>query len=151
MLINIDIDEEELKSQILEGVSIEKAVAGAVSGCQYELQNKLESAIKKTTEYKNTYSSIDEKRIKQTIQIIANNSVVEKLKGEIRTYVVLESQLPKIVKSYVNDFLKEYVQEEIIKQIRKVYTIEIGVKKNVQVEEVEESKDNLKSKENKKT
>jgi len=141
MLINIDIDEEELKTQILEGVSVEKALEGAISACKYELQDKLTTAIKKTKEYKDTYSSVDEKRLKQTVQIIANNSVVDTLKKEIKTYVVLESQLPRIVKSYVNDFLKEYVQEEIEKQVRKIYTIEIGVKRN----EKKESKDSIES------
>ncbi len=147
MIINIDIDEEELKTQILDGLSVDSAIAGAINSCKYELQNQLEKAIKKTPEYKNVYSAGDDsKRIKDVIKKIAQKSVLEAMKNEIRTYVVLESQLPKVVKSHVNDFLKEYVDEEITKQIRKVYSIEIGIRKNVKIKEGSEGEEGIKSK-----
>ena len=131
MLINIDIDENELKTKILDGLPIDTIMDEAVKTVKYDLQSKVECAIRKTKEFKETSSfTADDKRMKAAIQKMADEAVLDKLKAEIKTYVVLESKLPKIVKSYVNDFLHEYVEEELQKQIRKIYSVKIGVIKN---------------------
>jgi hypothetical protein len=139
MKVNVEVDEQELKERILEGISLEDALDEAVEECQKSLRNKLEVTIRSTQEYKDACASSDENKMKEAIQSMVESNIINKLQAEIKCYVTLESQLPRIVKSYVNDFLKEYVEEELEKQIRKVYKIEIKVNKNGKKNKVKET------------
>jgi len=127
MIINIDIDEQELKDKILRGIDSEEAIDDAVESCQEDLKLAVENTIQKTEAYKNARASTSDGKIKEAIKKMTEEFVTQKLQNEIRTYVTLESQLPRIVKVQVQEFLKDYVEEEIEKQVRKVYEIEINV------------------------
>lgn len=127
MLADVILNEDAIKDKILEGFSVDDVIEEAIEDVKSSLKSKFHNDIMKTKEYKDLYGEASVK-IKTIIKDFMKDEQGSLIKEELKNHLE-NSQVPKIVKAHVNEFLKTYVDEQIEKQIRKVYSIEIGVKR----------------------
>lgn len=129
MIISFEINDKELKEKISQGISIQSICDEAVNECTYDIKNKVLKEIKDSSEYKHSWKDTDFQRIKEAIRTMSLNTVNEIVKNEVEKQLK-NTKIPSITKSMINDILKSYVDEAVVKTIQKRYNIAIDIKVN---------------------
>lgn len=129
MQIVFDIDDNELKKEIASGLDRKEIISRLTNQCKWELDSKILHSIKSSPEFKNAWGENDLQKIKKIIDVWVRNSVENVIKHHVESSLK-QTKIPNITKSMINDILRQYVDEQVVKTIQKRYNIAIDIKVN---------------------
>lgn len=135
MEITITIDDETLRKELLNGVSVSRCIQNAIQNANQRIQNEIEAkyikSIKDSKEYKEAYSNFGygEDRFIKTVKSMIEKYFDATFFSKVKEEVNRQASKKRSIKSNISYYLDTFVADQVKDKIKKMYSFDIKINK----------------------